>query len=160
MKKRGQLLGQPFMMIFALIVGALILAWGAYEVYKLVNVAKDVQAADYISNLRSDVNRYYYYVPGSSNKFKVGLPASYDYICFVNHNSTLNPAPSVKPPNYNHVFVDARKSDDVFVYSKNDVLAYNVPYVRPPDGKNPLCLKNQKSFILTSKGNYVEVNDV
>jgi hypothetical protein len=163
MKKRGQLMAQPLVMIFAMIVGALILAWGIYEVYKLLNVAKDVQAADYITGLSKDVQRYYYYEPGSSNRFKINLPADFSYICFVNQDITFQcvsggSPPCVMPPNYNKAFVIGRKSDNVFIFSKKEVFAYHVPYLMPPDTENPLCVNNYNSTVLTSKGTYVEVS--
>lgn len=160
MKKRGQLLGQPFVMVFALIVGALILTWGIYEVYKLLAVAKDVEVNDYISTLGKDVDRYYYLEPGSSNRFRVSLPSDFSHICFVSRepSATLDSNPVPKPNNYNHNFVLARKGDNVFVYSAKDVSAFYVPYVRPPSSSNPSCFANNAFLTLTSKGTYVEVS--
>lgn len=164
MEKRGQLLGQPFIMIFGLIAGALILAWGIYQVYQLIDLSKDVQVEDYINGFSKDVQRYYYLEQGSSNKFKISLPQEYSYICFVDRVNPFycsnGPIPCIKPPNYNHPFVIARKSDNVFVYSKSDVLAYHVPYLRTPATENPLCVKNMMNVLLTSKGTYVEVSHV
>ncbi len=166
MKKRGQLLAQPFVMIFAIIVGALILTWGIYEVYKLINVSCDVELVDYITTLKKDVQRYYYYESGSSNKFKINLPCEASYICFVSHDipfycSVAGAGIScVKPQGYNQGFIVGRKNDNVFIYSKKGVDAYYVPYLRPIGTENPLCISDQKQVILTSKGTYVEVSNV
>ncbi|MFH1331808.1 MAG: hypothetical protein ABIH63_00805 [archaeon] len=157
MKKRGQLLGQPIVMIFALIVGALILAWGIFQAYKLMNIAREVEVADYVTTLRKDVERYYYFEPGSSGRFKVSLPSYYNYICFASHEIPFFGS-TPKPPNYNAAFVALRNNSNIFVYSQKEVLTYNVPYLRAPANQNPLCVKNQMNIMLTSRGTYVEVS--
>ncbi|MEM4244796.1 MAG: hypothetical protein QXR60_01145 [Candidatus Nanoarchaeia archaeon] len=160
MRKRGQLLGQPLIMIFALIVGALILAWGAYEIYKLLSFSCEVESRDFISTLKNNAQRYYYYEQGSSNRFQIRLPCDDNaYICFANHSSTLNPNPTVKPPNYNSGFVNGRKGDNVFIFSKKEVFAFNVPYLSPREGTatNPTCVKNYQYVTFTSQGTFVEV---
>ncbi len=166
MKKRGQLLAQPFVMIFGIIVGALILTWGIYEVYKLINVSCDVELVDYVTTLKKDVQRYYYYESGSSNRFKVDLPCEASHICFVSQDIPFYcrvqgaGIPCVKPQGYNQGFIVARKNDNVFIYSKKGVDAYYVPYLRPTSTENPLCISDQKQIVLTSKGTYVEVSNV
>ena len=159
MKKRGQLLDQPLVMIFAMIVGALILIWGLYEVYKVVGVSKDVQVIDYITTLKKDVQRYYYFEPGSSSVFKISVPSDFTYVCFANRDGApVKKLGGVYPVNYNNDFVVGRKSDNVFVYSDGKVLAYYVPYLKTPS-LNVLCYRNGYRITLTSKGNYVEVAD-
>jgi hypothetical protein len=159
MKKRGQLLGQPLIMIFAMIVGALILVWGLYEGYKVIGVSKDVQVIDYITNLKRDVQRYYYFEPGSSSVFKISVPSDFTYVCFANRDGTPSKkAGWVYPANYNNDFVVGRKSDNVFVYSKDKVLAYYVPYLKTPS-LDVSCFKNGYKIKLMSKGTYVEVTD-
>lgn len=157
MKKRGQLLGQPIVMIFALIVGGLILGWGIFQAYKLLNTAREVEVADYVATLKRDVERYYYFEPGSSGKFKVSLPQDFTYVCFASHEIPFFGS-TTKPPNYNHAFVALRNNTNIFVYSKKGVLTYYIPYLRAPASQNPLCVKNQMNVMLTSRGTYVEVS--
>lgn len=160
MKKRGQLLGQPLLMIFALIVGALILAWGVYQIYKLTTTSCSVEVEGYIATLKKDVQRYYYFEVGSSNKFQVRLPCDYNYICFVNHSTPPPTDPAVRPPNYNRQFVLDRQDDNVFIYSKKEVSTFYIPYLSLPSTSNKvLCVKNYQYIILTSQGTYVEVSN-
>ena len=157
MKKRGQLLGQPLVMIFALVVGALILTWGVYQVYKLVKISCDVEVADYVTGLKKDVQRYCYFEVGSSNRFIVNLPCDFNYVCFASHEIPFFGSTD-KPSNYNPTFVALRNNSNVFVYSSKSVLAYYVPCLRAPASQNPLCVRNNMPIVLTSRGNYVEVS--
>lgn len=157
MKKRGEMMGQPLVMIFALVVGALILIWGIYQVYQLTTLAKEVEVRDYIEKLRKDTQRYYYYETGSTNKFSIRLPQEYTYICFVDQKAPF--LGGIKRPNgFNEGFVKAR-SENIFVYSKEDIQAYSITSLKPQANKNPLCVENKKEIIITSKGSYVEISD-
>ena len=82
MKKRGQLFGQPFVFIFALIVGALILIFGARYIIQLKDTGEQVQVVKFIERLREDVNQYYFLDVGSSKIIRINLPNKVKGICF------------------------------------------------------------------------------
>ena len=151
--KRGQLLSQPFIMLFAIIVGALVLAWGVYEINKLMNLSEDVQLTDTVSNLQKVVDQYYYFNEGSSKEYKIILPSKFDKICFYSSGLGWNPSDS----DLNREFMEARENDNVFIFPIADGSVFNVANIET-EGRNPLCFKSGEAFTITSRDTHVEVS--
>ncbi len=85
--KKAQIMGQPFVYIFALVVGALILFWGARTVIKLVERSEMVEVVDFIKTLESTVNEYYMLDEGSEKTIKLRLPKKISYFCVADENA-------------------------------------------------------------------------
>ena len=85
--KKAQIMGQPFVYIFALVVGALILFWGARTVIKLVERSEMVEVVDFIKTLESTVDEYYMLDEGSEKTIKLRLPKKISYFCVADENA-------------------------------------------------------------------------
>lgn len=169
MKKKGQLLGQPLVYLFALVAGAMILIWGIRTVIQLGDTAATVEIGKFASKLQSDVSQYLNFDEGSATEIKVALPSKITHICFLDATSEKKCILDGKP-------CDIDKLDDAFAAmastrTKNNFFflpmgAYKLP---PKEIKNlrvdtatgnPICFRNNanKKFTLTSMGTYVSVN--
>jgi hypothetical protein len=154
MKKRGQLMAQPFVMLFAVIIGALVLVWGVYEINKLVNFSGDIQLTDTINNFQRVVDQYYYFNEGSSREYKINLPSKFKKICFYSHDKEWNYPGS----DLNEGFIRARKNDNVFIFPIEEGSVFNITNLKPEGEENPLCFRSGEKFVITSRNNYVGVS--
>ena len=84
------MLSQPFVYIFALIVGALILVWGGKTVLDLLQTGSQVNVGTFIKSLEEDVAAYKNFGEGSRTTKKVDFPQEITYICFLDLEKTAN----------------------------------------------------------------------
>ena len=157
MKRRGQLLSEPFVFVFALIVGAMILIWGMYYVLRLNEVGESVELTSFVNTLRKDVESYYYLDEGSSKLITIKLPGKIDFLCVkgegqLNNNEILN-----KYPGFDFILENNDKNVFFAPINAYRVTIYNIENLKPA-GKNPLCFKNNEKAKLTTKSNYVEIS--
>jgi len=156
--KRGQLLEQPFIYIFALVVIAFIFIFGFMAVSKVIKLGGSVEEVEFITKLRDNVNHFYNLDTGSMGEVSLNAPASVKYLCFVNQG-TLDKFPEqdallktlAKDPNKN-IFLIPREG--------NQIKSYKVENVR--GRKNPFCVlskANKIVFKLENKGEYVEASE-
>ncbi|MBU2589307.1 MAG: hypothetical protein KKA65_02155 [Nanoarchaeota archaeon] len=82
--KKGQLLSQPFIYIFALILGALILVWGVKTVMDLRETSELVELGTFVKDMESEVNKYFFYDEGAARNFDLRLPDKIKYMCIIN----------------------------------------------------------------------------
>ena len=75
---------QTFIFIFALIVAAMILAWGAKTILDLRNKAEQVQIGDAIEDIKEMAITYYNLEEGSSSPIEERFPNEVKCICFKN----------------------------------------------------------------------------
>lgn len=153
MEKRGQLMSTPLMWAFALIVGGMIMIFGGYQIYKLTTFANEVQVNDFYTNLKSDVESYYYLDEGSSKVIKVTLPQGIDYICFKGDGELEQPSFITK----NEMFLMESNDDNAFLFPADKLKdgAFSINYINVIE--NPLCIKSGQKLVLTSLENGVQL---
>ncbi|MEK6922745.1 MAG: hypothetical protein AABX08_03025 [Nanoarchaeota archaeon] len=83
---------QVFIFIFALIVVALILAWGTKTILDLKDRASQVQLADSVEDLREKAITYYHLEAGSRSNLKIRFPNEVKCICIKNINPSFSTA--------------------------------------------------------------------
>ncbi len=166
MKKKGQLLGQPLIYVFALIAGAMILVWGIRTVMKLGDTAAAVEIGKFTSKLQSQVDQYLNFDEGSAKEVKVSLPSKITHICFLDSAAGKKCMLDGKPCSIEDLdeafaaMAGTRTKSNFFFLPMN---AYKLP---PKEIKNlrvdaaagnPACFRNNanKKFTLTSMGTYV-----
>lgn len=167
--KKGQLLGQPFVYVFALIFGALILAWGVNSILKLKDTASQAELGKFASKVDSEVSQYLNFDEGSTTSIKVNLPEKITHLCFYDSQEEKNCILDGKECNIPDL-------DEGFAAIANTRTKYNMfflPYgvyrLPPREVKNlqvdatignPICFRNnlRKEFTLTSMGTYVSVS--
>ncbi len=175
--KKGQLLGLPFIYIFALIVGAMILVWGVKVVIDLVGTAENVDLGKFIKKTESDIQIMYNDEEGSvSSSRKVSI-GSLTHICFVDYDlhkkkGAWDAKVDGKSVNLQGldknlaIAVDAisrgtsAKKTNVFFLpmAQADISKYTMKDVKPSSGiGNPGCLTSGKNFNLYAAGTHVEV---
>ena len=85
--KKGQVIGQPFVYIFAIIVIALILFFGFRMISNLINFEEDVDYADFLNNFDNEINIVYAESFGSTKSLEsLRVPDEVTEICFVVDN--------------------------------------------------------------------------
>lgn len=158
MKRKGQLLSTPFIFVFALVVGGLILIFGSNYIFRLNELGESVELTSFVSTLRKDVESYYYLDEGSSKLITVKLPSKIDFICIkgegsLNNNEILN-----KYPGFDFILENNDKNVFFAPINAYRVTIYNIEHLKPA-GKNPLCFKNNEKAKLETKSNYVEIRN-
>ncbi len=167
--KRGQLLGMPFIMIFALVVGALTLAGGLYYVFKLVPMAEQISASKEINDFKATIKAYYYLEEGNSKKVKLQFPSKALNVCFYDSNKEWSvpgtpgtgypPDFKTKEPFYKKFFTANTERNMFFFPSQNfKESAFYIPYLNlKSQANNPICVKNGLYIRIVSMGDHVEV---
>ena len=162
--KKGQLAGQPFVYIFAIVVIGLIVVYGAYVIIELISVRDTVETNLFLNNLKKEVDSCYNLDFGSTCGLNdLVVPSEFKEICFVNTGEFIDfdviedeftkelVEISVENENYN-VFL-------VPVLGKElDKRRYFVNKLR--SNENPLCVNVIGSRIklkLENRGNYIEI---
>ena len=132
MEKRGQLLDHPFVLIFGLLVGILILVIGFRWIAGLKSTVDQVQVVDFVTSLRQDVDTYYFLDVGSIRKKTISLPVKVKKVCFTHERITFSPITSF------------------------ETATFNIKNLQPRQG-GVLCVENSEYFFIIAQGDYVEV---
>lgn len=167
MGKRGQLLGMPFIMIFALVVGALTLAGGLYYIFKLVPMAEQISASKEINDFKTTIKAYYYLEEGNSKKVRLQFPSKALNVCFYDKGKAWNPGTgtgyppdfTAKEPFYEKLF-SANTERNMFFFPTKEFKesAFYIPYLNlESQTTNPICVKNGLYIRIISMGDHVEV---
>lgn len=158
--KRGQL-DQPFVIIFALVVGAVILILGYYSVTNLMKTAGSVETAKFYSDLKRNVNIYYDFAPGSNALVKLNVPDGIRGVCFVELDDVDEN--NIKFEDVSKLVKAFKNAGDYNVFFSVDKDAekpnpLRIDRLKPKE--NPLCKDTfgGLEIILTNKGRYVEVS--
>jgi len=138
MEKRG-VFELSFSYIFIVIVIVLILVFGFKAIGNIMKVGDQVEVADFLSNLNSKINEYYYLDEGSTQKFEFFVPKNFVNICFrgVNPNWDLSGVTSD-----NHVYF-SDPEDNLIVFDKDNsyIDSYKLNREIVTIGSNPLCIQ-------------------
>ena len=159
---KGQLLSQPFMYIFYIVVAALILFFGVKMIINLTNFSGEADVVNFVNDIQKDVNRVYSDNFGSLISLsELNVPSSIKEICVINNG--LN-------PDYNLITNEEFKeklelgigadSDNLYLFGEfkdESIKSYKVDnldvYIN-----NPVCDLNQNnkiSIVLENKGNKI-----
>jgi len=145
-------MSQPLMMIFALIVGALILFFGVRMVYDLTKYANQVHVSSYANDLKNKIEEYHSLDPGSKETITIRLPNKVEALC-IKHDSTDNNI------NFKGLKVDPDSQEVIKINKQNfffipiDVIrnpTFTIPDIELADGKEIICIKNRGELIIKS----------
>ena len=170
MRKKGQMLSQPFVYIFALVVGALILVWGGKTVLDLMNTGSQVNIGTYIKSIESDVVAYKNFGEGSKTNKKVEFPQDITYICFLDlernptdcrrkeaGNKVVKCTPAELDEDFAFQIEEPNKNIYVLPLSAVKINSFLVEDLKPKAG-NPFCVRNGQEITIESKVDHVEVS--
>jgi hypothetical protein len=163
MKKSGQLMGQPLIMIFAAIVGVMILVWGGFQISKLVQFGSEVQLTKFVEDIRKEVQRYYYLDVGSSKTIKLDMPSQIKHMCVVNRNDdgTLNGnCYAGDVDGLNCALIEGNTESNVFFIPHDAAkkAMFKVDNLEKIGDTNPECFRNSEEIVLTTKASHVEIS--
>ena len=161
MKKKGQLLGMPLVLLFSLIVGAMILLYGIKVAFDLTEEASYVDLADTLQDIEANIETFSQYDPGSSKVYSLDLPSQVDTICFYDTAGDTN------------CYLDGDVCSSEIQNSLSLMLedSYNV-YILPTgefeqsrffissfsvDPANPVCISNGGSMLIQAEDGYVSI---
>lgn len=93
--KKGQILGQVFVFVLAVIIFGLILLYGYNAINTIGETKKDVELIQFRNDLSSSVDqvRHSY---GSRKFLDLNVPANFKQICFVDLQKMLDPAQGIQ----------------------------------------------------------------
>jgi hypothetical protein len=167
--KKAQVMGLPFIYIFALIVGAMILVWGIKTVIDLKSTAGEVEAGKFLKKLEAEAKIFYNYEQGSmSEPFKVNLGSNVKYLCFADGSQTsfkcmLDGKACPTTSEFKNLVAKIKgyktqKNVYFLPSSAMTVPQYNIKGLKPSSTVgNPACFSNGQKFNLYAAGTHVEV---
>lgn len=181
--KKAQLMAQPFIYIFALILGALILVWGIKMIVDFMGTANKAELGLLIKSIDSDVSEFYNYEEGAAAKPRtLNLPKGINYLCIANPGESINCKKKTKAAAEDQPFppcatgpnggidkidptlellIKRAGKDNVFTAPMEKAGLNNgkfaIENLKPSEG-NPLCIANRAQLVLTTRANYVEAS--
>ena len=173
-------MSQPFVYIFALIMGGLILVWGVKITIDFMGMANKAELGKLVKNIESETKSFMNQGEGSTKPITLMLPKNIEYFCIADLD-ILSPACKINPktgaiiPNCNKL--DPEDSDQlsnlvkIAASSKSKTNVFALPFAKAglnngkfriegikPAGANPLCFANGAKLILTAKAGYTEAS--
>ena len=159
--KKGQVMGLPLVLIFALIVGALILFWGIKTVLDLNTQADYAQLADKVTDMQNEVETFSKYDEGATKKYTIDMPGLIEYVCFYNGNENYNcvldnglPCPEEMNEYIEAVVVSSR---NVYLYPPEYETNYFTVEQLIPAEANPQCISNRQQGLLRNEVDSVTI---
>lgn len=165
-------MAQPFVYIFALILGALILVWGIKMIVDFMGTANKAELGKTIKSIESDVNEFYNYAEGAEKPRTLDLPKGINYLCIADPGARLNCIKKTKsgtsPCTLSQIdetiepwVTRAGGKENIFTAPTENAGLGNGRFIienlKPSEG-NPLCIANGAQMILTTKATYVEAS--
>ncbi len=89
-KKKGQLLAQPLVMVFAVIVGGLIMFFGYLWIRDLMDAGCATGAKKWAAEFDSKVKEMSFLDVGSTSVVRVSLPSKVKYVCIKSADRVSN----------------------------------------------------------------------
>jgi hypothetical protein len=164
--KRGQIAGQVFIYVMAVIVIGVIALIGYNAIHTIITKSCNVERANFKLDIEKDIETYT--SDGSVWVEKINVPCGYDTICFVDASKigdssfTCNNKiiqNSVQQGNPQNMFVMAGQNTVQLGYS--DLISLGSPYTDAALPPSCLCIKqrNNKFYItFNGKGSSIEVS--
>ena len=161
-KKKGQLLSQPFIYIFMLVVIGLLLFFGFRVIKNFMSVTKDVEFVKFVNDFEDEIELYYDLDIGSSKIIDAPVGNEIMYTCFVDRDGKIDY--SIAPDKRAGDLMRAAIGKNVFFISYPTLKEREAVYIKHirPEGKNPLCIRtiNKLKVKIESKGKYVGISRV
>ncbi|HLD15736.1 MAG TPA: hypothetical protein VJB94_04125 [Candidatus Nanoarchaeia archaeon] len=160
--KNGQLLSQPFVYISALIIGALIIIFGARAIGDIDKERKNIELATFITSLRDNVNTYYNFDEGSSKKISLYIPDNVDRVCFYNKDKIINA--DIEEFFKKLLELDTINNVYLLPFGENLKSEFFINHLRNEE-ENPLCfdVKGRLNALIETKASnneiYVEIKN-
>ena len=168
-------MAQPFVYIFALILGALILIWGIKVIVDMVSIGGKAELGKITKTIQSDVEAYYNYDEGSTKELSISLPKGLSYLCISDPGKNFNCqkkdiAGVTKPCGSVGTLEPLLKREAEKADNKNNLFAipfaqatleggkFKAPNLKPVSGINPICIQTGAKLVLTSRAGYVEAS--
>jgi len=166
-KKKGQM-DIPFVMIFALIVGALVLVGGVYYIYRLIGTAEQISIGKEINDFKATVKAYYYLEEGNSKQVKVVMPSKARTVCFYQSpgwspgtsglGAKYPPDWAAEKDSFYKRYFQSFSEKNMFIFPTKDFKesVFLVPYLKlDASAPNPTCVGNGDAVRITSMGGHV-----
>ncbi|MFH1376364.1 MAG: hypothetical protein ABIH25_01890 [Candidatus Woesearchaeota archaeon] len=157
--RKGQLMGQPFVYIFLLIVAAIILFFGVKAIINVINTGQEVEYQRFVSDIEEVESKVYHDSFGSIMSLEnINIPNSISEICIIDRNSEIDLS---LVNNFNlREFINLSYSgfQDENVFFADEKLRskeFERIYI---EGLNPLCdnlIDNKIDIRFTNKGELV-----
>ena len=162
--KKGNLLGQPFMFIFFVILAALIIFFGMRIIGGTVDSAEKAEIETFITEFKAKVNTVYSLDYGSSVKLGgLRTPANFKEICFI-HRDSLVDYSELDESLRNLVEVSYDSNDDNMFFVTKDksfVEPREIDKLKP--NENPVCdnvMDGKLDLVLVNSGSFVEIEKI
>lgn len=140
--KKGYILAQPFVIILALILMALVVLFGGRAVSLIKKTADIAELNKFILNLDNQVELMYNYNVGSTKEISLNVPLSIEQICFSNPGEPLSKNVN---DNFLRTILENDKLNNVFILPLNKFkdFDYRIDNLRVPNRENPLCVNTR-----------------
>ena len=162
--KKGQIMGQPFMMIFFVILAAFIIFFGFKMIRGVVNIEETAEFETFITEFKGRVSTVYSLDYGSSVKLdKLSIPANLKKVCFIHRDSPLDYS-KLDDSLISLVEVSYENTEDnmFFVTKDNSFIEpREIDNIKPVE--NPLCdnvMDGKLDFVLVNSGNIVQIEKI
>ena len=161
MKKRGQILGLPLLLVFSLIVGAFILLYGAKVILDLTEEAHYVDFLDQVNDLDTSLQTFGNYDVGSSKIYTLVLPEDVETLCFYDplHVGSCIFNGDTCPGELEGDFalvLDNQYNLYIFPQGLYDRNRFTIESFQTVEG-NPICVSNGENIVLQSQKDYVGI---
>ena len=152
----------PLVLLFALIVAALLLAWGFMAVNDLVSQADYVDLLDRVDDLDNNVDSFMNYGKGTAKDYDLDFPGPVEYVCFYNPGSkgdcVLDGA-SCPQELQDDLSLAVSDSYNVYVLplSSFERTRFLINDFYPKNG-NPECVSNGNTLLIAKDDGFVSVS--
>jgi len=158
--KKAQLLEQPFIYIFAIVVIGFILIFGFMMVKKVTKLESDVEISTFFIQMEKQIDKYYNLDKGSRGVIELITPPGIAYACFVNKDADYSKI--AKKSNEIRTLVEAGSDKNLFLIYSEDNKQYKASAIKNIKLKdNPVCLSvanGKVKFKLENIGAFVQVS--
>lgn len=174
MHRKGQMMAQPFIYIFALILAALILVWGVKMIVDFMGTADKAELGKTVEKIKSETDKYYNLGEDSSTEIRLMLPKGITYLCISEKDKPITSAVCKKKDKKGAISSCTASGMDTvlpMLLKKATNNLFTVPFAQAKvsNGKftannlKPLsteqgdvfCIANGGKLVLTSKVSYV-----
>lgn len=157
--KKAQVMGMPLVMIFALIIGAIVLVWGLFQIYELIAFADEVELKKNIDNIRAKIEIFENFDETATDTYQLIFPQKIEVICFYDQQQAINC--KIDNQDCTSQFQQELElvlgSDNVYLYPFETTTSYfTVKNLKPKEG-NPYCISNYNQALLEKEVDHVSI---
>ena len=146
--KKGQVMGIPLVMIFALVIGAIILVWGISTGWNLLNLGGEAQLAKMVTGLNDEVDVFSNYDSGAAKKLDISLPDKIEMVCFYDIDREFDCYwdGNLCPKEFaDELKVILSSSENMYIYPLvYEISRFDVEDLEPKE-HNPVCVSNKNT---------------